>query len=342
MKKINILKTSYLKRKIKENILKICLLDFKLKERKIDNKKILIVSMDSLGDNVIKSKTIEILSNEFKKENIYILCKNKWKEIYDLQGYFNLFVDESNWNIFHKVKLYRKINKMNFSKVISLSHKGIAKELEYIYTKNKYATLETVDYVLERHVLILNKVLNKNFSLEEVKPNFKKYFPLKKYSNIICIGIGASGNERMMKIENMKKIIVGLLQNYPKKDILLFGNGKREKEYAKKISEGLETKNLKNYIDKLSILETMQYISDCDLFIGMDSGLMNIAFALDKKVICTHWSKEKYFWEHPFKNVKIVKGNEDKKYYDKVYGTEILNSISFEQIIKAAKELNVK
>lgn len=343
MKKVKILKTSYLKRKIKDFILKLCLLDFKLEKQsqKSDNNKVLIVTMDSLGDNILKSKTIEILINKFGKENTYIFCKNNWKEIYKLQGYTNLFLDDSNWNIFYKIKLYRKLNRMNFSKIIVLSYGGEPPELIYLYNENKYKDLKNLEYVLKKLADILYQVFGEEFSIEDVKPDITKYFSEHKYSNVICVGIGASGNEKIMKIENMRKIILELLSKFSNKDVIILGVGKREKAYAEKLLYGIDNKNLINKVNDLSLLETMQYLNDCDLFIGMDSGLMNIAFSLNKKIICTHWCKEKHAWEHPFKNVKILKGKGGKEYFDKLYGTETLNSITVEQVFEAIEKLNI-
>ncbi len=339
MKKIKILKTSYWRTKIKNLILKTCLLDFRLKKN-IENKdeKILIVTLGSLGDNLIETRVIEILAEKFSKKNIYILCKNNWKIIYTLQGYFNVFVDERNWNIFYKIKLYRKLNYMNFKKIIVLNHGNVPIKLEYIYSKNIYSSYGNREYILENQLDLLKKILNKNFHLEDIKPDIRKYFIVNKNKSI-CIGIGASGNERIMKIETMRDIIFNLLLKFPDKEIILLGNGKREKEYVEKLMEKIVNKKVKNAIDKYTLLETLQHIYSCELFIGMDSGLMNAAIALNKKVICTHWSKEKYSWEAPFSNVKTIKGIGGKKYIDKKYGNEILNSIKFTQIEQAMKEL---
>lgn len=344
MKKIKILKTSYLKNKIKSIILKICLIDLKFfnkKNKKEFSNKVLVVSIDSLGDNIVKCQTMEIFANEFGKENIYILCQNKWRIIYDLQGYKNIFVDETKWNIFYKIKLYRKLNKMQFSKVIVFDHPGYPPVIQYIYARPKYQVSEKVDYILEKHLILLKKVLNKEFELNDIRPNFKKNIHKEKPNNTICIGIGASGTERIMEITNMKSIVLGLLSKFPTKDIVLLGTGKREEKYAKELLKEIKNTKLKEYVGKMSLQETIEYINNCCLFIGGDSGLMNIAFSLNKKIICLHWSKNKYIWEHPFENIKIIKGKGGKEYIDKKYGTETLNSINFEQVDQAIEELKI-
>lgn len=226
MGKIKFLKTSYLKRKVREGIVKLSLLDYKFLKSKKENKNVLIVTMDALGDNIVKSRTIEILAEEYGKENIYILCKNKWKILYEMQGYKNIFVDETKWNVFYKIKLYRKLNKIGFFKVAIFNHFSLPPEERYIYSGEKYDMSESVNYILEKHIILLNKMLKRKFTLEEVKPDIRKYFLDKKYENIISIALGASNDKRTLPIYKMEKIILQLLNKFPDKTIMLLGAGK--------------------------------------------------------------------------------------------------------------------
>ena len=222
MAKLKILKTSYLKRKIKSFFIKIFLLDYRLKREKESNN-LLIVTMDALGDNVVKSKTIEILANEYGKDNTYILCKNKWKVLYEIQEYKNIFVDETKWNIFYKIKLYRKLNKTGFDKVAILNHSYLPEEMEYIYSGKKYDTSLSVNYILEKHIYLLENILNRKFNLEDVKPNITKYFSQTKYKDIIVVAVGSAGDEKTPTYENYKKYIEILLKEFKGKDIYLLG-----------------------------------------------------------------------------------------------------------------------
>lgn len=342
MKKIKFLKTSYLKRKIRETIVKLSLLDYRFFRKKNENKNILIITMDALGDNIVKSRTIEILKEEYGEENIYILCKSKWKVLYEMQGYKNIFVDETKWNIFYKIKLYRKLNRIGFSKVAIFNHSYIPHETGYIYCNEKYDMSETVNYILEKHIIILEKMLKRKFTLEDVKPNIRKYFPNKKYENIISIAVGASNDKRTLPIYKMQEIILNLLKIFPEKTIILLGTGKKQNIYCKTLMKNLEmNERVKETIDKIPLLETIQIIKDSDLFIGYDSGLLNIAFTLRKKSICLHWNEEKYIWEHDCEFIKTLKGNGKEKNKNEKYGTPTLNSITFEQIENAINELHI-
>lgn len=339
MGKVKILKTSYLKRKIRETIVKVFLLDYKFLKNKKENKNILIITMDALGDNIVKSRTIEILAEEYGKENIYILCKNKWKILYEMQGYKNIFVDETKWNIFYKIKLYRKLNKIGFSKIAIINHSYIPHEVDYIYCGEKYDTFESVDYILEKHVILLNKMLKRKFTLGDVKPDIRKYFPEKKYENIISIAVGTADYPKTPTYNNLKLYITGLLNKFPNKKILLLGSGDKQQKTAKDLINEISSERIVDLIDKINLKEVMQIIKDSDLFIGGDSGLYNIAFALNKKIICLHWDSNKSAWEHNFNNVKILKGNGTEKDKNEKYGTPTLNSITFEQIENAINKL---
>lgn len=339
MGKIKFLKTSYLKRKIREGIVKLALLDYKFLKNKKENKNILIITMDALGDNIVKSRTIEILAEEYGKENIYILCKNKWKILYEMQGYKNIFVDETKWNIFYKIKLYRKLNKIGFFKVAVFNHSSLPPEERYIYSGEKYDMSEPVNYILEKHTILLNKMLKRKFILEEVKPDMRRYFPEKKYENIISIAVGTADYPKTPTYNNLKLYIIGLLNKFPNKKILLLGSGDKQQKTAKDLINEISSERIVDLIDKINLKEVMQIIKDSDLFIGGDSGLYNIAFALNKKIICLHWDSNKSAWEHNFNNVKILKGNGTEKDKNEKYGTPTLNSITFEQIENAINKL---
>lgn len=341
MEKIKILKTSYLKRKVRETIVKIFLMDYKFKRNGKENKNILIITMDALGDNIVKSRTIEILAEEYGKENIYILCKNKWKILYEMQGYKNIFVDETKWNIFYKIKLYRKLNKIGFSKVAIFNHDSLPPEMEYIYSGEKYDMSEPVNYILEKHTILLEKILKRKFTLEDVKPDIRKYFPDRKYENIISIAVGAANYPKSPTYNNLKLYITGLLNKFPNKKILLLGSGDKQQKTVKDLINEISSERIVDLIDKINLKEVMQVIKDSDLFIGGDSGLYNIAFALNRKVICLHGYKNKTLFEHEFSNVRILKGNGTEKDKKEKYGTPTLNSITFEQIENAIKELEI-
>lgn len=342
MSKPKYLKTSFLKKTIKYCLIRLFLLDFYLfKSDKKDKNRLLIITMDALGDNIVKSKIIEILSEIYGKNNTYILCKNKWKILYMIQNYQNIFVDETKWNIFYKIKLYRKLNKIGFNKIAILNHSEIPDESNFIIDGKKYDMSEKVNYILEKHIILLEKIYDKKFTLENLKQDIRKYFPDTKYKNIISIAVAASGDKRTVPYSNLYNYIKKLLELKKDKTIYLLGTGRKQDEIARKLEVISLSGRVVNLVDKIDLKEVIQVIKDSDLFIGGDSGLLNIAFSVRTKSICLHWSKDKYIWEHQVDYIKTLKGAGGEKYIDKKYGTEILNSITFEQIKSAIEKLNI-
>ena len=340
MSKPTFLKTSFWKKKIKQFIIQLFLVDFIFYKHKKTNN-LLVITLDALGDNVVKSKTIKLLEKKFGQDNTYILCKSKWKSIYKLQNYKHIFIDETKWNVFYKIKLYRKLNKIGFNTVVILNHSYLPEEEKFILTGKKYDTSQTVDYILNKHLFLLNKILDRKVIINDIIPDMRVYFPETKYHNIITLAVGTADYIKTPTFNNLCKYIEGILSLNLNKDIYLLGTGDKQNTVATEIINSINSKKIKNMVDKLDLIEVMQMIKDSDLFIGGDSGLYNIAFCLKTKTICLHWKDNYPLWEHRTENIKILKGKGGKEYVDKQYGTDILNSITFEQIKEAMEELNV-
>lgn len=340
MSKPTFLKTSFWKKKIKQFIIQLFLVDFRFYKHKKTNN-LLVITLDALGDNVVKSKTIKLLEKKFGQDNTYILCKSKWKSIYKLQNYKHIFIDETKWNVFYKIKLYRKLNKIGFNTVVILNHSYLPEEEKFILTGKKYDTSQTVDYILNKHLFLLNKILDRKVIINDIIPDMRVYFPETKYHNIITIAVGTADYIKTPTFNNLCKYIEGILRLNLNKDIYLLGTGDKQNAVATELISTIQSKKLKNMVDKLNLIEVMQMIKDSDLFIGGDSGLYNIAFCLKTKTICLHWKDNYPLWEHRTENIKILKGKGGKEYTDKQYGTDILNSITFEQIKEAMDELNI-
>lgn len=344
---------------LKNNIINICCKIWVLfygKRYKYENKgKVLAITLQALGDNILKSKIYKIAEEYYGKENFYILCRDKWASIFEKMG-FNVIEYRKNKNMLKRIKdqisYMKEIKKLGTDKIIIADcNSGVGLDIQSNFrigmsTEEKDINLDmtvTIDensYILENHLKLIEAITNKKYSLEEVRPDIREILQEKRYNNIISIGLGASHEQKTLPISKMVEILKLLLKKYPDKDICLLGAGKKQKVYANEIEKILNNSKVKNYVDKFELLETVQMIGDSDFFIGYDSGLSNIAFALRKKYICLFWTKSKV-WQHPFENVKVILGDEKNPVHDGYYGTDILNSIKVEQVEEALKELKL-
>ncbi|MGL5459325.1 MAG: glycosyltransferase family 9 protein [Cetobacterium sp.] len=357
-RKPEFLKSSYLKSKIANVLFE---KGFKKIEKDFEKKQtenILIISLEALGDNVVKITSFKILADYYGKENIYIMCRDKWECVFQELGY-NVFgikrLKNPIKNAKYRVDFFKKLNELSFKRVILFEHIGLGDILKYIICDDKIGLCSEINspymnkvvkidddktYTLDRQVLLMDQVLNRSFTRDELRPDMREMFKERKYSDIISIGIGASSEQKTLPIKNMSEILKMLSERYPNKKIVLLGNGKKQEYYSKQLIENCSCKNIESYTGKISLIETIRVINDSDFFLGYDSGLSNIAFALRKKYICLFWT-DMTVWQHPFDDLKIIKGDGVNPENDGYHGTDILNSIKVEQVEEALKELKL-
>lgn len=356
--KPNFLKSSYLKNRLADFLFKRWLRKFKKSFNPIKTDKVLVVSMKALGDNVVKANSFKIMAEKYGKENLYIMCRDKWSSIFQELGYNVLEMKKLKnplKNAKYKIDFFKKVNDFGFKEIILFEFEGTEEVLEGIvcdnkigiYNKKQNSYMQRVveidydkTYILDRQIYLLKELFNEDFTRDEIRPDMRALFDEKKYSNIISIGIGASSERKTMPIKNMGDILKMILEKYPNEKIILLGSGKKQEEYAKKLIEYCKSSKIESFVGKASLLETIRVINDSRFFLGYDSGLSNVAFSLRKKYICLFWTNMTT-WKHQFNDLRIIKGDGKNPSNDGYHGTDILNSIKVEQIEIALTELKV-
>lgn len=351
-------KTSHMKIKLSDYIFESWFKKYKKSFEIKKTDKVLIISQEALGDNVVKIQSIKEIAKIYGKDNIYIMCRKKWGDVFKVLGYNVLEYSKSKKPIqFAKmrIKFFKELNGLGFKKVILFEHISMGEMLQYVmcedtigmcpedsskYLKVAIKTDDDKTYTLDRQILLMKALTGKTYTREELRPDLREAFEKEEKLNIITVGIGASNEKKILPIANMAKILKMLAEKYPTKTIKLLGAGKKQKRYAEELIEICSEKNIESCVDKLSLLESLKLINNSDFFIGYDSGLSNAAFALRKKYICLFWT-HMIVWQHPFDDVKIIKGDEKNPENDGYHGTNILNSIKVEQVEAALKELDL-
>lgn len=325
--------------RFKNNILENIIIYFsKVEKKEIKTNKILIISNEALGDSIIKLKIIKLISDCYGKENIIILCKNKWKDIY-LKESYNIIVDEYK-QFFKRIVFFRKINKTNYKKIIFLNNSSYNSINRFIDSSNKFENLTNQKYILENYIPFLQTITNKTYSIKELRPNIKKMYLNSNLNNIISIGIGAANQKKTAPVELIKNIIEFLIFKYPKKQIILLGAGKKQICYTKKLLKLIKYPNIINKVGIANLNETLEIVANSDIFIGYDSGLTNAAFSFHTKYICLYWRIDKLWW-HNFPNCTTLIGDKKNPINDGIHGTELLNSIKLSQIEEALNRFNL-
>lgn len=341
-------------------------LELYFKFKKTDNSKItsnqnkiLVVSLESLGDDAVKSTTIDLIKDYYSNAQVDIMVFDAWKEIFQLQGYKTLSFPKGSKiikTIKEKINFYNEINRSGYTKVIYLDHCGLIRdEFKYINCKNNIgiskvkndpllkdtiSTEDKVDYVLDRQKWLLEKLTGKKYTLEDIRPDLRKFFPETIHKDIIIYGVGASTPTNIMPISKVVNILSFLLKRYPNKKIILIGYGKDQVNYTKKLLKNISNSRIINSVGETTLKETLQLIKDSDFFIGYDSGPANLTFSLRKKYVCL-FSRELKIWQHPFNEIKYILGDKLNPINDGYYGSDVLNSIRIEQIEDALNELGL-
>lgn len=359
------LKKSYIRDELNVFITNIILYFFK---RNFEPKsKILIKMTDGLGDIVIRTKLIEEIVNEYGEKNLYFLIKEEYKflgEILDIPVIS--FKKEDKYNLLKRIKKMYFINKLGIKKFINLewsnddfirniyANEKIAVEAlneedyksnicctkiikirkEKDFNKEKENVINLISKVADN--ILKNKIEKENFS-----PNLREYFPEFKINKNIVIGIGATDRNRVCSPYKMIEFIKIILEVYPKEKIYLVGTGKREKEYSEKIIETLKNKDIISLVNKTSLKEVLERVTEAKVFIGFDSGLYNFRYTLRKKqIILLKDRNVPYF--HKDDSIIALEGNdnsEDNMIHDFEYPDRMMNSISEIEFKKALIKL---
>ena len=251
--------------------------------------KILIIQTKiGMGDMIIYLPYIHAISESFKQSVSLLVKKNSRasellaedshvKEIItlekDMDGFNGMF------------KLSSELKKRDFSKVFifnsSLRYNVISR-LAGIKSIYQYPLFRSKDNIVHSAKIFTENVTKKIVSTE---PNLifrRKKNNLNKDFKNICLGISASGPTKRWGINNYIKLAEEISKKVKCK--FFIAGGKKDIDLINKFKESNVGKNSLSF-ETLSIKETLQNISDCDLYIGNDTGWAHISVALKVKAL---------------------------------------------------------
>lgn len=364
------IKTSYIKRQISSHIINI-LFNKKKGNKKYESSKVLIIATDALGDVIIKTKLYDLIIEKYGEKNVVFMFNYKWASTMKKLGYriFHIKTKKEKYGLISRVRLIKKINTEKFNKIINLE--GMLPELPIEYlranekigfirkdAKNKFDKfLYGDDYfiILEKLKDMAELILERKIPLENIKPDIRLRVEKIKKEEGIVVGIGASYEKKMCTPLKMIEVIGEIVEKFPNEKIYLLGVGKKQDNYANEIISKLLSKNITNLVDKLTVFESLEKINNSKFFIGFDSGLYNIAFALRKRIIVIFDNLGGF--QHKDNNVQIIVvdrdrkhkkqdnmiyvENYDTKYKDDYYGSVKFNNFDTKYIQEALKKLKL-
>ena len=241
-----------------------------------------------IGDQVLFTSYIQAISKKFKTP-VSLLAKDnsKAKDLFADDNHINeiIILEKDMDGVGGMLKLTKDLKKRNFDKIFifnsSLRYNLVAR-LAGIKSINQYPLFKSKDNIVLSAKIFTEDIINKVVSTE---PNLiikKTGNNLDKNFKHLCLGVSASGPTKRWDINNYIKLAEKI--NDKIKCKFYIAGGKNDIDLINKFKNSNVGKNSFSF-EKMTIKESLQIISDCDLYIGNDTGWAHISVALKVKAL---------------------------------------------------------
>jgi len=332
-------------------------------------KHILIIRLSSMGDVAMTVPIVRLVQRDFPATKISILTKPGYIEIFREFKKANIIaidLEEKHKGLLGLVKLYYELKQLGIDAVIDLHGVLRTNFLKFLWGKNFYqidkGRNEKEKLIKGKHFKQLKtthqrysdvfKNINYNLNFSNIvfpkKTNLSGHAITNKIDfNKKLIGIApfAKHKAKTYSLEQMKEVMRSISKEYT---ILLFGGGESEVKQLKTISE--ENENIFSLAEGFMLSDQLDFISNLDLMISMDSANGHLAAMYGVKVLTIWGVTHPYAGFAPFNQSSKYSILIDKNRYPKIptsiYGNkspeeykQAINSITPEEIIKKIKEI---
>ena len=241
-----------------------------------------------MGDMIIYLPYIHAISKKYK-ESVSLLVKDnsRAKELLAEDNHINEIINlEKNMDGIKGIfKLSKELKKRNFDKIFifnsSLRYNLISR-LAGIQSIYQYPLFRSKDNIVLSAKIFTEDIINEVVSTE---PNLiikKKDNSLDRNFKHICFGISASGPTKRWNINNYIKLAEKI--NKKIKCKFYIAGGKNDIDLINKFKNSSVGKDSLSF-EKMNIKETLQHISNCNLYIGNDTGWSHISIALNVRAL---------------------------------------------------------
>ncbi|MCZ7603730.1 MAG: glycosyltransferase family 9 protein [Melioribacteraceae bacterium] len=275
----------------------------------VSQNKILFINSGLLGDNILSSL---ILVNDrlfYKRKDVSILLDEKYSTLFsNYTGsvkiiYYNL--EKYRYGMKYRIELLKKIRCEGFEEIFNINfvrhtiddelavigtchrsyafenNKKLVRFFEGLYTKcfSKIISLTSGNNFDELSTLIKTITSQDVFASTKLFLNQRQNKLLLDLitNKYIIIAPLSSKSVKEYHLKNYLELINHVLLNY---DLSIVIVGDREIQISRTTNE-----RLINLTGRTNLMEVLQLIKDCRVFIGNDSGLFHAAIALGKKSI---------------------------------------------------------
>ena len=303
--------------------------------------KILIIQpKKGMGDMIIYLPYIHAISKNYKKSvSLLVKDNSRAKDLLADDSHIDEIITlkkemDGLGGIF---KLLNELKKRNFDKVFIFNSSfryNLITKLAGIKSIYQYPLFRSKDNIVHSAKIFTENIINEIVSSE---PNLiikKKDSVLDKNFKHVCLGISASGPTKRWDVNNYIKLAEKLSEKTKCK--FYIAGGKKDIELINKFKNSKVGKDSISF-ENLSIKETLQYISDCNLYIGNDTGWAHISVALKVKALTIFCDSPILAYGRYSKRMNTIEpeGKKDTTSHD----TLGKNKISFNEVSAKAIQL---
>ena len=303
--------------------------------------KILIIQpKKGMGDMIIYLPYIHAISKNYKKSvSLLVKDNSRAKDLLADDSHIDEIITlkkemDGLGGIF---KLLNELKKRNFDKVFIFNSSfryNLITKLAGIKSIYQYPLFRSKDNIVHSAKIFTENIINEIVSSE---PNLiikKKDSVLDKNFKHVCLGISASGPTKRWDVNNYIKLAEKLSEKTKCK--FYIAGGKKDIELINKFKNSKVGKDSISF-ENLSIKETLQYISDCNLYIGNDTGWAHISVALKVKALTIFCDSPILAYGRYSKRMNTIEpeGEKDTTTHD----TLGKNKISFNEVSAKAIQL---
>lgn len=316
--------------------------------------KVFITTTDGIGDFIVREKIFTRLIEEMGRENVVVMAKDKLLPLLKKMGIENILIytDEKRKKFSGRIKLFKEINEAGIGSIISLEfdqHDRFIKHFLHLprtaFNNSCHSEMDIYYDTLIPHctgsiiddaVSFYRHHFKEERVQEELRPDIGHLFKeSEEYRGCIAVGIGSVDRKKMLSPKIFGEVLTELKREFSDRKIVLLGKGALEEKFIESLKENFSLEGIENRVNLLSLDDTIGIIKASALYLGVDSGLYNFAFALRKNVIGI-FAEENRFSHGQFNGISIVKSSSlgDEDYF----GSRQINGITVQEIMERVRE----
>jgi heptosyltransferase-2 len=274
--------------------------------------KILVIRFSSIGDIVLTTPVLRILKNA--SHEVHVLTKTKFAPIFKDNPHV-----EKIWHIDENIsEVATALAKENYTCIIDLHNNLRSRMLQFYLWRTPFYrfkklnfqkwlltafginTMPANDHVVKRYIDTLKPLglTDDGLGLDYFIPKRQnKILRLAFREGFVAIAVGATYKGKKLP----KERLASLCAQIDKPIILLGGEEDRETAYHVLYANRHKRSTMTSYCGKATLSRSADILRQAKVVVAFDTGLMHIAAALQKKIVCLWGCTSPALGMYPYK-----------------------------------------